>query len=338
MTGIRNDLRRTFELAHEQGRCHIPAYPSEEKRLRRATARGNLVSPASHVYALPDKWNKLRRTEQELYKLKALSALHPDWVFCGISAAVLHRLWVTHSAMGAVHLAVSSRKHSRSSRDGSLRRHIISEGDIVVVDGVQTTSLARTVFDCLRSSSFRVALPIADSALRLWGLPQDELLGTMEQMRSQHHNRQRAIEIAKWADARSENGGESTARAVMIERGFLLPELQKPFPDPVYPQSEFRVDFFWNLAHGSVIGELDGHDKYVDPVMTNGRSTLDVLTDERLRESHLTGTGSKVMRFSYADVMRTQSFCHLMSSFGVPCGYAVPAVANPNDPINYVNR
>ena len=52
--------------------------------------------------------------------------------------------------------------------------------------------------------------------------------------------------------------------------------------------------------------------------MTSGRSVVDVMADERLRESRMSISGAKVMRFSFADVRNQLFFVHLLETFGVP--------------------
>ena len=190
-----------------------------------------------------------------------------------------------------------------------------------------TTSLKRTAFDCLRTCDFRCGLAIADSTLRFGDIEQNVLTDTFGTFDGRHAGAWRATQIAKWANPLSENGGESIARAVMIEEGFKVPELQVLIPSPTDPDDEYRVDFFWGLRSGDVAGELDGREKYRNPKMTGGRDVVDVLADERLRESRLTGTNAKVLRFSYGQVMKPKEFHHLLLSYCVPDGYPVPDVA-----------
>ena len=123
----------------------------------------------------------------------------------------------------------------------------------------------------------------------------------------------------RYADARSESGGESIARAAMIRQGFALPELQVDLPQPMNHQRSFRVDFLWNrLDGGRVIGEFDGMQKYEDEAMLGGRSSLRALADEQHREAQLTLYGMPIVRFSYQDVMDDRRFVELLDRYGVP--------------------
>ena len=331
--GIRADLKARLIEAHSQGKCLVPVSPSDAKRLARARKRGDVVSPARRVYALPELWDTLKPVQQEAHKLRALSALNPSWVFAEASAAVLHGLSVPYRLMGTIHLAVPTHVHS-GERPG-IDHLFIKDDNFTKVGGVPITSLERTAFDCMRNYDFCSSLAIADSSLRHLGATPDTLVNTFEEHHGSHFGKERAIQIAMLANGLSENGGESIARAKMIQCGFLIPALQVWVDDPVDTSTSFRVDFCWDLPNGRVIGELDGREKYTNPAMTGGREAIDILADERLRESRLSGTDAKIMRFSFSDVMDTPKFCHLLNAYGIPSGYDVPWVAATSDVVNY---
>ena len=109
------------------------------------------------------------------------------------------------------------------------------------------------------------------------------------------------------------------ARAIMIEHGFMLPELQVLIENPDNPGHPWRCDFFWELPDGTiVVGELDGGEKYVNPAMTHGRDVLQVMRDERLRESGMTLAVDRVMRFTFSDVVNEARLVALLERFGIP--------------------
>ena len=122
-----------------------------------------------------------------------------------------------------------------------------------------------------------------------------------------------------YADARSESGGESIARAAMIQHGFALPELQVALPRPLDRRRSYRVDFLWTRLDGSrVIGEFDGMQKYEDAALRGGRTPMRVLADEQHREAQLTLYGMPIMRFSSKDVANTGRFVKLLDQYGIP--------------------
>ena len=292
-----------------------------DKNLRRALDRrvraGTLVSPLPGLYARGQRWlHGLTPTQRALHVLGALHELHPTWRFCGPSAAVLQGLSVSHGLLGTIHLAVSPGSGVRSSEP--YRRHVIPDEEATEAGGVPVTSLLRTTFDCMRWLDFREGLAVADSALRVGGLSREVLLAYVEQMRGGYRGVAQARMTAAHADGRSENGGESIARAAMWELGFAMPDLQVEVPSPFSGSGLYRVDFRWFLPDGTeVYGEHDGDEKYLNPLM-NGGSPLRAMKRERKRESGLTVSHASVMRFSPADVADTAYFDWLLRYYGVP--------------------
>ena len=114
-----------------------------------------------------------------------------------------------------------------------------------------------------------------------------------------------------------------------------MPELQAKVADPLEAGRHWRVDYLWKLPDGRrVAGELDGREKYVSPEMTGGRAALDVLADERLRESRISASGIQVMRFSWRDLADARRFASIMDAYGIPrapmpdCGAHRPALVS----------
>ena len=328
---LRADLQQRFVEAERVGTCVTPISTNDTRRLRLAVKNGNLIEVAHHVYARPGYWATLKQNQRSLHILRALSAAHPSWVFCGPSAALAFGLSVSYQLLSNVHVLTSKKSHTRSG-DG-ICRHISGKRETTVVNGVTVTTIEQTVFDCLRLADFRHGLAIADSVLHLGLASKEDLLAFIERQDKRVSGRKQALKTMSHADKRAESGGESIARATIIEQGFMLPELQHVVHDPVDNSIEFRVDFWWEVeGQPTIIGELDGHEKYIEPAMTKGKSIVEVMAGERLRESRISGTGAKVMRFSYADVLNTFYFSHLLESFGVP-----RVVADSEPPARHVS-
>ena len=332
--GIRADLEERLKLAEEEHLCLVPQSAHDARRLRAATARGALVSPVQGLYARTESWANLSPVQKSRICIRTLQKTHPEMVFCGASAAIIHGLAVSYQMVQLVHLATTRKTHGRAHGMRGAERHLVLHDSYEEVDGIRVTSFERTVFDCLRTCDFQRGLAVADSALRKNRVSQDHLAGFFEMMDYRFRGRRRAIETLALADGRAESGGESVARAVMIERGYRLPDLQYELPDLMSVGETYRADFYWKLGDAqSVIGELDGREKYVNPAMTGGKPMVDVLADERLRESRISGMGAKIMRFGFADVLNTSYFMRLLSTFGIPRDAEIPQVAvNPRDP------
>ncbi len=75
--------------------------------------------------------------------------------------------------------------------------------------------------DCLMQTGFVDGMPIADSAISKLGLMREQLMETVEKRAGARNGRavRTALTTLRYADARAESGGESVARAVMIETG-----------------------------------------------------------------------------------------------------------------------
>lgn len=319
------ELDALLRHAENERRCLLPSSERVRQDLSRRLGQGktglSVVSPIRGVYVRTNYWESLTAVDQAAHLAVTLASKHPTWTFSHYTAAVLRGWSVALSLALPLHAVALGHRRAKDVVFHEMRAGRDGEIPCDTVKGVRATKGIKTLCDCLRSAEFTMALPIADSAIRAMGLSParaGELLRRDPALRGTRHVR-RALEIVRHADALSESGGESFARAVMIELGFEVPELQVEYPDPIEAGRVFRVDYRWVLPDGSVVlGEFDGKGKYVDPTMTKGRSIMSVLTNERLRESHLSALGVRIMRFSYADVLNRTRFAHLLTSFGVP--------------------
>lgn len=124
--------------------------------------------------------------------------------------------------------------------------------------------------------------------------------------------------MASYADARSQSGGESIARGVMIQEGFVVPELQVAFPDVLEPWRTFCVDGAWILEDGTkLVWEFDGKDKYTRFAGEHG-DAVERMMHERQRESRLTAVCDAVIRFDYRTLMTPGALARLLDAYGVP--------------------
>lgn len=184
------------------------------------------------------------------------------------------------------------------------------------VEGIKVTGLARTVIDCACVMDPCGAVAVLDSAIRR-GLTKQELYAECNR---QHTDCAAVFHLLPHADQRSENGGESYARAVMTMRlGFAKPQQQVVFVDPLTGRT-YRVDYCWRLADGTIIvAELDGMEKYTNPGMTNGRSMQIVVNEEKQREDGLRRAGvSVIVRFTFDDVLHAERLDRKLAEAGVP--------------------
>lgn len=313
---VSQEIELLLTAAAEDGSCLVAPCRRLRDALERRVATGEVVSPAPHLYAAREIWDGLSRTERTRYLVTGFSRLHPDWTFCGTSAAVMHGLSVSEGLQRPLEIAAPSRV-TAYPRNVVVRRYG-SDAPTITVEGVRVTTPERTVLDCARWLPFREGLAVADSSLRLDLVDGGRLNEYVRSAGRGLRGVARARLVARLADPRPENGMESIARATMYELGFSLPELQVPLLDPMDSRRVLRVDFMWVLPDGTVIiGELDGGEKYWNPAM-NGGTPLVAMRGERRRESRLTIDRPKIVRFSPDEVEDIAYFNRLLETFGVP--------------------
>lgn len=316
---VEKDAAIVAALAHARERrvCLAAGTRLGVELLNRRVAAGWLVMPFPHLYEEASYWQQLSVVEKALRVIRGAAQLHPDWVFCCTSAALAYGLEVSQPSPGVVHVATAPRAHSASM--ACVKRHAMTDVETCTADGVHVVSKAACVRGCLGMLDLPHGLAVADSFLRAEALTADYLVELARGIGC-HRTRCHALKTALRADPLAENGGESVARGTMIELGFVVPELQVPIDNPVDAGHPFRVDFMWRGQEMDrpVIGELDGMDKYRDREMLQGRTTLQALSDERVRESRLTLVDASVMRFRFGDVLNRTGFVRLLDGFGVP--------------------
>lgn len=150
---------------------------------------------------------------------------------------------------------------------------------------IAVTDIDQTITDCLVDASFVEGLIIADSALHEQLLSKEHLVEAVDKLGLNRRGVVTARRVARYADGLSESGGESKARALMIERGWQTPELQIELFDPVEPGRPYRVDYLWRVEDRLIIGEFDGFVKS-EKAAEEGKLAK-AQFDERQRESRL---------------------------------------------------
>lgn len=316
---MRAEIEQQLQLVHasceKKQRCTTPTSSKMCSWLKTRVECGTTISPFPGLYARAEYWKTLNPSDRAMHVIRALSYLHPEWVFCFTSAAVIHGFEVAFPLLNDVHILSS---HAGVRAGITMHAFIVAPEDIECVNGVRVTSALRTAFDCARCLSFPFGLAIADSALRGSGASSMMFSEYINDIGGGLRGVARARVVAIEADPRSENGGETYARAIMREHGVCRPELQVVYQDWFNLGRAMRVDFLWRMKHGlDVAGELDGKDKIVNDVLLHGSTSIDALRAERQRESRLT-KNVRVARFTYQQVRAVQPLLHILSEYGVP--------------------
>ncbi|MCR5977882.1 hypothetical protein GDN83_09070 [Gordonia jinghuaiqii] len=211
------------------------------------------------------------------------------------SAAAVHGLDTLHPERETVHLT------KRSGTGGFVRghRHVhngpLPPEEIVIVDGVEVTSLERTAVDIAMGGDFARALVAFDRALATGA--DAAVMEAMLEDRAGWKNVGVARRAFTCSDVLSESVGESWSRAQMIAAGLPTPRLQHRFQTS---SGEARADFDWE---GLLVGEFDGLQKY-DRLLRPGESARDALVREKKREDALRALGIMVVRWTWSDLER----------------------------------
>ena len=313
-------IQDLLKIAEKERRCYAPSSPAIQKALLRRVGR-TVVSPCPGLFAEKTTWEALDRAQRHARIARACAIKHPDWVFCSYTAACLWGLEVSWKHLGHMHVCSVTKPAARPVL--YVERHEIQPVSVSVLDDVRVTPPAQTVVDCLMETGLMDGMPIADSALRVPKLSRGELLARLEVCRSGRRvrNETTAAKVLELADARAESGGESVARAKMIETGFAPDFLQYEMDDPFAEGKTMRSDFGWSaMAKELTLGELDGLVKYTDEAMLAGRTATEALVAERQRESHLSVYGHPLVRFTMRDVRTPGVLEHMLQVAGVRQG------------------
>ena len=300
----------------------------DKYELGRLVRSDQLVRIRRGVYAdPPEEPTSLPETHRRLIA-SALPLLDPTTVVSHGSAAVLHGIpsWLPPNA--SVHV-------TRPRSGGGQRRRLVhlntaplAPSDVALLEGVAVTSLARTVLDLARTLPLRQAVASGDRALAN-GLEQDELRDVLGRM-----VRWPGVRAARRAcgllDVHSESVGESFSRVLFVERGIPAPQPQYE----VYDEAGFllaRSDFGWEDQR--TLGEFDGKVKY-GKLVRQGRTSADVVFDEKCREDDLRDRGWQVVRWIWDDLQRPDVVQdRLLRAFARTAATAPSSRARLNPPV-----
>ena len=250
------------------------------------------------AYALEDKPDQLIEQRHRRLVLGTAPQLKDGAIFSHGSAAVLHGLPVWPVAVARVHV-------TRNRRGNGIKRTVVQvhgapldAHEILLIDNMPVTSLARTVLDLARTWPMTQAVAAGDRALTL-GLTRAELDAGLVAMERWPGVRA-ARRVVEFLDVRSESVGESVSRVRLMEEGLPAPEPQHEIYGSA-GQLIARVDFFWEERQ--TVGEFDGKIKY-GRLLKPGQRIEDVIFEEKLREDAVRDLGLQVVRWIWRDLYR----------------------------------
>lgn len=166
----------------------------------------------------------------------------------------------------------------------------VPEAQVMQLDGVLVTSLARTAVDVSRGFDIARAVVALDAARRA-GV---RLRDLWDARHATHGQRGVAVldEALRECTPKSESPLESISRLRFVRAGLPRPVLQREVEGA--SGRRYRVDFCWPKQR--VIGEADGAVKYADRA---------AVLAEKKREDDLRAAGWTVVRWGWDDIIRT---------------------------------
>lgn len=283
-------------------------------RLYRAVRAGSVRRLSSGVYLATTEreevaWESQARDSTNRARGAALAL--PGCAVSASSAALVQGLPVPLSGLALGH--VTDPGGRAGMRRGVLvHSAALPQHHVTVIDGLRVTTPARTALDIARMASLPEALICMDAVLRRYidqarecGLPlrmavhdpalieaaRSRVATVLADMHGWPGTR-RAHLALQLADPAAESALESESRGVLIERGVPRPECG--FPIVGADGRTYWADMAWR--EGRVIGECDGLVKYADHRALYG---------EKLRQEAIENAGSRVIRWTRADIVRS---------------------------------
>mgnify|MGYP000181743861 FL=1 len=204
-----------ISAAQNELRCVYSRNEAEQTALRRRAQSGELLKVYDGIpslYANTAYWDGLTPPERTLHIARALAQEHPQWVFGGlvaVSAYGFEHQWHLHDDC----ITIVTSDHGSRQCHQRLRHVYMPDMNNpkthYEASGLSLISPARTLVEAAIDLDFRFALPIFDSALAK-GITKEEIAADCVQWRIDYA---RVFRLLRYANERSENGGESLARA-----------------------------------------------------------------------------------------------------------------------------
>lgn len=302
---------------HHDEQLLITIDPWDERRARELMQEELLIRLYNHVYADPVYWNHLD-VEARIFQLaSAIVAVEPDAIFCGSTAALLYGIGSAYSLLNAVQMLLPRSTRRDTYEFVEYRRW--RPGEVWRLGPFTLTDPYRTVVDIARTSAFRYALGYVDGLAREYDVDREELRAYAQANCRGLHGISRAFGVFEYMDGRSDNGGESEARAAMILAGVAAPELQVEIARPG-SAGYYLADYGWQMPDGSwMLAELHGLGKFEDETLKDlEHAAAKTYRAALLRDANLRAMGHNVIHFKLSDTYDVEEFGAMMRGYGIP--------------------
>lgn len=264
----------------------------DDEDLRRAVRGRRWLRIRRGAYTEREPYERLDETGRHLARVHAVGVqLTGPVAISHASAVMLHGIPMWGVDLTRVHVTRVCAGTGRN--EGDVVHHVgeLPDTDLCVVEGLCVVRPARAVLEIAMTAGFEAGVVVADAALHLGIVTDDELHEMLERCRSWPGVRTAGAVVA-FADGRSESVGESRARVLFHNEGLPPPELQHNIYDRA-GRLVGRVDFYF--PESRTVGEFDGQMKYAggDPR---------VLYREKVREDDIRELDYQFVRMGWDDL------------------------------------
>jgi hypothetical protein len=214
-----------------------------------------------------------------------------------------------------VHVTDPARNRAQTWNGVAKHAGPLDESEVVVVDGVRVTSLARTAADIALSWNRAQAVVVLDDVLHRTLVRVGEIETALD-ARPTARGRSAARRALAFASGDAESAGESLCRVLLSELGAPVPELQHAFRDD---RGDIGAVDFWFSGQGAVL-EFDGFVKYSNPRWHRDKSPAEIAFLEKRREDRIRRL-AEVRAFGrcvWAELEQPQRLASVLRAAGVP--------------------
>lgn len=236
-----------------------------EKRIKLLVASGELVRVCRGCYVAKETLAEAKGDPRLDHAVKAgavvLSSRRRDCVASHHSAARVHGIEMLHPPeAGVVTVTVESGRLTGRHGNADVVRHAagLPGHHVTKFRGLPLTTVARTVVDIARVSTFMQGVVAADSALHKDPAQKFAMCAVVEEC-GRWPGIEMARRVVEFADWVPESVMESCARVVFYEHGLPPPEFQIPILG-MNGRVVAKADFCW--PQFGAIAEADGIEKY----------------------------------------------------------------------------
>ncbi|WP_216894555.1 hypothetical protein [Nocardia alni] len=234
-----------------------------------------------------------------------LDAVADTAVVSHVSALIGHGLPAWGIRLDRAHLTRPRRTGARVGRVLVVHAGQLAPDEIIVIDGVRSTTVERTLVDIARTEQFAAAVAVGDAALHRGATTAERLREQLHRARARpgYH---RAAAVVAFLDGRSSNTAESRLRVALSAAGLPAPE---PKAQVLSPDNTFvaRVDLL--LPTLGVAADFDpagrgGLGARTDPARADPRTEAveRALIAAELREDRLRSLGWIPIRWTWGEL------------------------------------